>query len=336
MSAMRVSLVLPIGGPSLADVVSTARFAEEIGLDGVWTYENLYAAGAFAIAGAAVAATSRIRVGVGTVSPFTRSPAIVAMEAGLLREMSGGRFVLGLGASPAELVGRLGIDPSKPLTVMREVITILRQLSGRGVSSFEGERFRLRDVALSLPVSAPPTPIYLGAIGDRMLGLVGQLGDGLILSVLCPLPFIARARQRVADAAVAAGRDPAALDVVAYVPFALRADGRQARDTLKPGIAENVARFSGKPDLEALLTRDGPLDVEKMAWIAKRMAEGADPRAVIDDALVDALAIAGDEQDARRQVEAYGRAGVKEIALFGVGTDEGARRSVRRFREILG
>ena len=99
---MRVAVVLPMGTPS--EVVGTARFAEETGFDGVWMYENLYAAGAFAAAGAAITATSRIRVGIGTVSPYTRSPAIVAMEAGLLHASSGGRFALGLGASPAELV----------------------------------------------------------------------------------------------------------------------------------------------------------------------------------------------------------------------------------------
>ena len=329
---MRVGLMLPVGGTTLTEVVGAARFAEEIGLDGVWTYENLYAAGAFAIAGAAVAATSRIRVGVGTVSPFTRSPAIVAMEAGTLHAISGGRFVLGLGASPAELVGRLGIDASKPLTVMRETLTLLRALLAGRPASLIGERFRFDDVALSLPAAA--VPIYLGAIGDRMLGLAGQAADGLILSVLCPLRFIEGARERIGAAATADGRDPAGIDVVAYVPFALDKDAGRARDRLRPGIAQNVARFSGKPDLEAILTRFGPLDTERMAWIAARVAEGADPRSVVDDALVDALCIAGDEGDVRRQIQHYQHAGVREVVPFGVGTDPESSAMLRRLVEI--
>ena len=198
---MRVSLVLPMGAPS--QIIGAARFAEEAGFDGVWMYENLYAAGAFAAAGAAVAATSRIRVGIGTVSPYTRSPAIVAMEAGLLHRLSGGRFALGLGASPAELVSRLGIDATKPLTVMRETLVVLRELLAGRSTTFDGERVRLRDVTLALPESAAP-PLYLGAIGERMLGLAGQLADGLIFSVLCPLPFIRRALGHVAAGAAAA------------------------------------------------------------------------------------------------------------------------------------
>ena len=329
---MRVGLMLPVGGTSLTEVTDAARFAEEIGLDGVWTYENLYAAGAFAIAGAAVAATSRLRVGVGTVSPFTRSPAIVAMEAGTLHAISGGRFVLGLGASPAELVARLGIDATKPLTVMRETLTLLRALLAGRPASLAGARLQFRGVALSLPAAA--VPIYLGAIGDRMLGLAGQVADGLILSVLCPLPFIERAREQVVAAAAGDGRDPAEIEMVAYVPFALDRDAGRARDRLRPGIAENVARFSGKPDLEALLTRCGPLDAERMAWIAARVAEGADPRSVVDDALVDALCIAGDEGDVRRRLEAYRRAGVGEVVAFGVGTDPESREMLRRLVEI--
>ena len=129
-----------MGTPS--EVVGTARFAEETGFDGVWMYQNLYAAGASPPPGAAITATSRIRVGIGTVSPYTRSPAIVAMEAGLLHRLGGGRFALGLGASPAELVGRLGIDATKPLTVMRETLTVLRELFAGRSTTFAGERVR--------------------------------------------------------------------------------------------------------------------------------------------------------------------------------------------------
>jgi 5,10-methylenetetrahydromethanopterin reductase len=254
------------------------------------------------------------------------------MEAGTLHAMSGGRFVLGLGASPAALVGRLGIDASKPLLVMRETLTLLRSLLAGKLTTLAGERFQLREVALGLPAAA--VPIYLGAIGDRMLGLAGQAADGLILSVLCPLPFIERARERVAEAATAAGRDPSTMDVVAYVPFALDRDAGRARDRLRPGIAENVARFSGKPDLEALLTRFGPLDTERMAWIAARMAAGADPRAVVDDGLVDALCITGDEDDVRRRLHDYRQAGVSEVVPFGVGTDPESRAMLRRLVEI--
>jgi len=329
---MRLGLVLPMGAPP--EIVGTARFAEAAGFDGVWMYENLYGAGAFAAAGATVAATSRLRVGIGTVSPYTRSSAIVAMEAGLLHRLSGGRFSLGLGASPAEFVGRLGIDASKPLTVMRETLAVLHELFAGRATTFTGERVRLRDVTLALPKPATAPPIYLGAIGERMLGLAGQLADGLIFSVLCPLPFIRRALAHVAAGAATAQRDPARVDVVAYVPFALRSSAREARDLLRPEIATNLARFAGKPDVEKLLTQDGVLDSARMQWIARRVAEGSASGEIIDDELVDALCLAGDEDDVRRRVDAYAKAGVHELALFGVGTDAPSREMLTRLIRI--
>ena len=112
---MRVSVVLPMGMPS--EVVGTARFAEETGFDGVWMYENLYAAGVFAAAGVAITATSRIRVESHGEPPTTQPGYRERWRPGSAPPRRGS-LALGLGASPAELVGRLGIDATKPLTVM--------------------------------------------------------------------------------------------------------------------------------------------------------------------------------------------------------------------------
>src|SRR5262249_21680229 len=126
-----------------------------------------------------------------------------------------------------------------------------------------------------------------------------------------------------------------AIDVVAYVPFALDANAQQARDRLRSEIATNLARFAGKPDLERLLTQDGLLDAARMQWIARRVAEGAASSQIIDDHLVDALCVAGDEDDVRQRLHAYGSAGVREIAVFGVGTDAAARAMLTHLARII-
>src|SRR5437773_11440166 len=96
---LRLGVVLASAGPARV-AMELSELAEQLGLDSAWMYENLYYPGALSTAGAAIARTSRIRVGIGTVSPYTRSPVIYAMEAGQLHELSRGRFALGLGASP--------------------------------------------------------------------------------------------------------------------------------------------------------------------------------------------------------------------------------------------
>jgi len=137
---------------------------------------------------------SRIRVGIGTVSPYTRSPAIVAMEAGLLQPARR----RALFPRPGRESGGAG-GPARhrrdqaPHRHARDAHgACVSWFAGRS-TTFAGERVRLRDVTLALPKPAEGPPLYLGAIGERMLGLAGQLADGLIFSVLCPLPFIRRA-----------------------------------------------------------------------------------------------------------------------------------------------
>ena len=190
---------------------------------------------------------------------------------------------------------------------MRETLTVLRELFAGRSTTFAGERVRLRDVTLALPQPAEGPPLYLGAIGERMLGLAGQLADGLIFSVLCPLPFIRRALGYVAAGAAAAQRDATQFDVVAYVPFALRAQAREARDLLRPEIAFNLARFAGKPDLERLLTQDGLLDAARMQWIARRVGEA--PRRARSSTTTSSTPCAWPvTRTMRRRLDAYGKA----------------------------
>ena len=145
---LRLGVALATAGP-LSDAMDMAVLAERLGLDSAWMYENLYFPGALSTAGAAIARTERIRIGVGTVSPFTRNPVIYAMEAGQLHELSRGRFTLGLGASPPVFLERMGIKPARPLATMRETIGIMRALFAGGIDRFDGEAFTLHDVRLS-------------------------------------------------------------------------------------------------------------------------------------------------------------------------------------------
>src|SRR5262249_26526017 len=161
--------------------------------------------------GAAIARTRRLHVGIGTVSPFTRNPVIYAMEAGQLHDLSNGRFTLGLGASPPVLLEQMSVNPRQPLATMRETIAIMRRLFGGGIDRFDGEVYTLHDVRLSFEPRGGGPPIWIGAIGDRMLRLTGEVADGVIFSVLCPHPFITRAKQRLAEGARVSGRDAATM-----------------------------------------------------------------------------------------------------------------------------
>lgn len=175
MPELRWGLTLPFAGVPLAAHEPLVRRAEAAGYDDLWTGETNGADGFTPLALAATW-TSHMRLGTGVVNPFTRGPAVLAQHAAALADASGGRFVLGLGASSNVIVERWNERPfEKPLTRMREVVPVLREvLAGRrGPGGFK----------LETP-PAEPVPIVIAALRDRMLRLGGELGDGTFVNFL--------------------------------------------------------------------------------------------------------------------------------------------------------
>ena len=174
-TSLRWGLTLPFAGVPLAAHEPLVRRAEAAGYDDLWTGETNGADG-FTPLALAVTWTSHMRLGTGVVNPFTRGPAVLAQHAAALADASGGRFVLGLGASSNVIVERWNERPfEKPLTRMREAVPVLREVlaGGRGPGGFK----------LETP-PAEPVPIVIAALRDRMLRLGGELGDGTFVNFL--------------------------------------------------------------------------------------------------------------------------------------------------------
>jgi probable F420-dependent oxidoreductase len=192
----RWGLTLPFAGVPLADHEPLVRRAEAAGYDDLWTGETNGADG-FTPLALAAAWTSRIRLGTGVVNPYTRGPAVLAQHAAALADASGGRFVLGLGASSNVIVERWNERPfAKPLSRLRETVPVLREVlsGGRGPGGFK----------LETP-PREPVPIAIAALRDRMLRLGGELGDGTFTNFL-PLSAAEHVVARVREGEAAAGR----------------------------------------------------------------------------------------------------------------------------------
>ena len=167
MPEPRWGLTLPFAGVPLRDHAPFFRLAEELGYDDLWTGDTAGRDG-FTPLVLAAAYTERIRLATGVVNPYTRGRAALAQQAAALADASGGRFVLGLGASSNVIVERWnGIPFEKPLSRMRTVVAVLRPvLAGdRGAGGFK----------LETP-PAEPVPIVLAALRGKMLRLGGELG----------------------------------------------------------------------------------------------------------------------------------------------------------------
>jgi probable F420-dependent oxidoreductase len=184
MPDARWGLTLPFAGVPLREHLDLFRRAETAGYDDLWTGETAGPDG-FTPLALAAAVTERVRLATGIVNPYTRGPALLAQQAAALADASGGRFVLGIGASSNVIVERWnGVPFVKPLSKVREAIETLRPvLAGeRGPGGFKLETAPRHEV-----------PIVVAALRGKMLALAAELADGAFTNFL-PLSGLPQVR----------------------------------------------------------------------------------------------------------------------------------------------
>ena len=169
--------------PTLAPerLCALAGTAEAAGLDELWVWEDCFKQSGIASAAAALAWTTRLRVGIGLLPVPLRNVALTAMELATLERMFPGRVLPGVGHGVQEWMGQVGARPASPLTLLREYATALRALLAGERVSAAGRYVQLDGVALDWPPSPPP-PLMLGGSGPRSLELTAELGDGTLLA----------------------------------------------------------------------------------------------------------------------------------------------------------
>lgn len=276
-----------------------ARAAERAGFGSLWIIEDYFHPGAFTLAGAAAAVTERLAIGLGVVNPYTRHPALLAMETAALAGLAPGRVALGLGSSNRRWIEEQMAIPFKtPLRGLREGVEIVRRLLAGQRVSYSGECFSVHDVALEAPPPAP-VPIVLGVKGPRALGLAAEIADGVHCSILTSPAHVRRVR------AATAGRARKDFAVLAYVPAAVGPDRRAARARVRPVLARYLGALHGQSILA-----DAGLDAARTQPFRDALASGRPATDLVTDDLIDALAIAGTPDDCRAQLARLAEAGL--------------------------
>ncbi len=235
-------------GLSFGQLREVAREAERLGFESVWTPAG-GVPDAFHVCAAWSQDTS-LRTGISVV-PAARmwTRLALAVQAATVAQLSSGRFVLGLGTggygrSFWESVGL----PDRPIAVMRDYITTVRQLlAGQTVTS-AGPLIQLRSASLGL-ADLPAAPVYLGALGPQMLRLAGEVADGALLNWATP-ERIAVSRTRIAEGAARAGRDPGEIMATMYIRVCIDDDVAAARHALGEQVLGYAMARPGVP-LEA-------------------------------------------------------------------------------------
>lgn len=168
------------------------------------------------------------------VSPVMyRTPLSFAMEGGTVSDITGGKFIMGIGSGGAyrpQARAALGVGRMSALALMRDYLSVIRPLVHGERVDYEGETTTLKGMRLAMR-PAPETPVYLGALGPKMLEMSGELADGASLN-WCTPEQIAWSRERIAEGAVKAGRDPSEINVAEYIRICVDDDVDAARIAL--------------------------------------------------------------------------------------------------------
>jgi 5,10-methylenetetrahydromethanopterin reductase len=325
--------VLQLSMEPTNETVHMAQACDAAGFDTFWLAEaypwwrkhSMEARSSTSVTAIVARETKRIPIGWGIISPYTRHPVQIAMEARVLQEVAGpGRAILGLGVSKIFMKeigeGEKGAEIS-PAKVMRESIDIIRGALSGEEFHYEGKAFSAEIPALRPDAHVPrdPLPLYLGATGPVLQRMAGARTDGLLTASITTPGFSRYARGFLEEGARKAGRDPSTLDLGGVIVGSIGRDKKTAsegaREMAAMYLANKVQNIRGSADM--LLTQAG-LTFDEIRPIAEGMERGGRKeaaRAVTDEILSKVKAIAGTPDQCCERIEEYRQAGCTHILL---------------------
>jgi 5,10-methylenetetrahydromethanopterin reductase len=304
----------------LEEMLASARVMDEAGIDTIWLAEaypwwrkhGMEARSSTVVSGLMARETERLTIGWGIISPFTRHPVQVAMDARVVQEAAGeGRFLLGYGTSKIFL-NNIRAQTSRTLGPMREAVEIVRGVLAGEAFEYEGETWSasvpaLQDAAVT-PRGVPP--VYIAATAPRMQALAGEIGDGCLTPSITTPAFVRYTRENV-EADIDIG-----CTVIASVDETDREGGRDgAREIAGMYLANKFQNIRGSAD--TLLELAG-IEMEELAPVAEAMERGGRlaAKAQVSDSLLDRCKpIAGTPGDCIAAIEEYKEAGCTHVML---------------------
>jgi len=313
----------------LGEVLQHAATMDHAGFDTIWLAEaypwwrkhSMEARSTTGISALIADRTNRIAIGWGIISPYSRHPIQVAMDARVTQEAAGpGRFYLGFGASKI-FMREIG-DPDLPRTSVVESIEIVRAVLAGEALDYEGKVFTARIPEMPADTEAPRdlVPIYMAGTGPRMQQTAGEIADGLLTPSITTPGFVRYARKNVAIGAEKAGRDPDNIDIGCTIVASIHPDDREkgrdgAREIAAMYLANKVQNIQGSADT---LLNEAGLTFDELRPIAEAMERGgrlAAKAEVTDEILDRTRPVAGTPEDCIKAISEYRDAGCTHVML---------------------
>lgn len=303
--------------------IELVQYAEAKGFDAVWQADSRLVRDAVVPMAAYAASTERIKVGSGVLDIWTRNAARLASTFSTLDDLAPGRIICGLGAWWDPLASKVGIDRSRPLKVMREVVEAARGLLANETVSLDGYHVQLDGVELDYVYQErrpKDVPIYIGATGMQMMELTGEIADGAVLNYLVSPSYNVGALEALERGAAKVGRTLDDIDRPQLVVCSVDDDRQAALDgarllvTQYLGQQPHIMKASGVP--QELLDEIG----EVLTWPATHDQVVAASKLVPDE-IVQMITASGTPDEVRAKVDEYVAAGCTCPILYPLADD---------------
>jgi F420-dependent oxidoreductase-like protein len=326
---MELAVTLPYADDALLQdgAIELSRAADRLGYHSIWVAEA-WGFDAFMVLTMLAGQTEHIRLGTSIVNVYSRSPALIGQSVATLDALSGGRAILGLGASGPQVVeGWHGVPYRKPVQRTREAVGIVRQVLRRERVTFDGEIFQL---GMGLKLLNHPVrdsvPIVVAALGPRNVEMAATVADGWMPTLFMPSRAAEVFGPMLAAGAAARSPELGPLSVIVPASVGVFADEGQcaaAKSSLKPLLALYVGGMGSRDHnfYNDLVKRYG-YEAEA-ATIQDLYLSGHREQAVaaVPDGLVDEVSAIGSATQVREALGRYAAAGVDVLMVSLVAPD---------------
>jgi F420-dependent oxidoreductase-like protein len=321
-----------------------AQEADRLGYDSIWAAEA-YGSDAATVLAWLATKTKNAKIASGIFQMPARTPAMTAMTAATLDNISGGRFVLGLGISGPQVVeGWHGQPFDKPIQRSREYVAIVRKALARETLTYDGEFYKLprpggpgKALKLIIKPVQERIPIYLAAIGPKNTALAAEIADGWLPTLFAPDHFDVF-RPSLEEGAAKAGRTVDELDITPQVSLAIYDDVEHARNFMRPYLALYIGGMGSREKnfYTKLVTRYGYGDAAREVQDLYLSGKQAEAMAAIPSELIDQISLCGPRDVVKERLEHYRDAGVGTLLVTpAASTQEDRLRMMRELAELV-
>jgi 5,10-methylenetetrahydromethanopterin reductase len=318
----RVALYLQ-DAHDLRDGLDYARYAEKRGFEAVWQAESRLVRDAIVPMAAYAAVTDRLKVGSGVINNWTRNIGLLAATFLTLDDLAPNRIICGIGAWWDPLARNVGINRSKPLVAMKETVQTLKRLLALERVTFHGEFVNVDGIELDVVHGRREprnVPIYIGATGDQMMEMTGEIADGVVLNYCVPPEYNNKALELLDKGLKKSGRKMEDFDRPQLVICSVDHDHDRAIDTTRELLTQylaqqpHIAKASG-------VSQDVVDQIQSiLGWPATHEQIQAAKHLVPED-LILRISASGTPEEARKKVQEYRKNGCTCPILYPVGGD---------------